>query len=260
MSDGFLGRWSRRKLEQEKAPDVNDKAYGEADAAAKTTTDASAPAKPVVGRTTAEAGKPPKVIPAAGPSANPEPSVDLAAEPAPPPTLEDAQKLSSASDFQPFMARGVTPDVRNAAMKKLFADPRYNVMDGLDTYIDDYSKPDPLPAAMLRQMVSARYLGLVQDEPESTADGQTGAARVPAGEDTDSTTAPGVAESASGEQPPSSSGSATPSDSETAALPDQPTDPLTTDATAAPTEHAHTDLRLQPDHAARRESVGQGDS
>ena len=37
-------------------------------------------------------------------------------------------------------------------------------------------------------------------------------------------------------------------------------DPCNTDATAAPTEHAHTDLRLQPDHAARRESVGQGDS
>ena len=30
-------------------------------------------------------------------------------------------------------------------MKKLFADPHYNVMDGLDVYIDDYSKPDPIP-------------------------------------------------------------------------------------------------------------------
>ena len=30
-------------------------------------------------------------------------------------------------------------------MKKLFSDPHFNVMDGLDTYIDDYGKPDPLP-------------------------------------------------------------------------------------------------------------------
>ena len=48
------------------------------------------------------------------------------------------------------MARDVAPEVRNAAMKKLFADPQFNVMDRLDTYIDDYSLPDPLPASMLR--------------------------------------------------------------------------------------------------------------
>jgi hypothetical protein len=39
----------------------------------------------------------------------------------------------------------VAPEVKNAAFKKLFADPHFNVMDGLDIYIDDYSKPDPLP-------------------------------------------------------------------------------------------------------------------
>jgi hypothetical protein len=33
--------------------------------------------------------------------------------------------------------------VRNAALKKLFTDPHFNVMDGLDVYIDDYGKPDP---------------------------------------------------------------------------------------------------------------------
>jgi hypothetical protein len=31
--------------------------------------------------------------------------------------------------------------VKNAAMKKLFADPHFNVMDRLDIYIDDYSSP-----------------------------------------------------------------------------------------------------------------------
>ena len=58
------------------------------------------------------------------------------------------------------------PQVKNAAMKKLFADPHFNVMDGLDTYIDDYGRADPIPKAMLRQMVQARVLGLLDDELE----------------------------------------------------------------------------------------------
>jgi len=33
-------------------------------------------------------------------------------------------------------------------------------MDGLDIYIDDYSKPDPLPAALARQLVSAQFMKL----------------------------------------------------------------------------------------------------
>ena len=40
-------------------------------------------------------------------------------------------------------------------MKKLFSDPHFNVMDGLDTYIDDYGKPDPIPLSMLRRMNQA---------------------------------------------------------------------------------------------------------
>ncbi len=49
------------------------------------------------------------------------------------------------SDFKPFVAKNVAPEVKNAAFKKLFADPHFNVMDGLDTYIDDYSKSDADP-------------------------------------------------------------------------------------------------------------------
>jgi hypothetical protein len=37
-------------------------------------------------------------------------------------------------------------------MKKLFSDPHFNVMDGLDSYIADYGKPDPIPLSMLRLM------------------------------------------------------------------------------------------------------------
>jgi hypothetical protein len=74
------------------------------------------------------------------------------------PTMEDLAPLDHSADLKPFVARGVDEGVRRAAMKKLFADPHFNVMDGLDTYIDDYGKPDPMPAAMLAALNHAKDL------------------------------------------------------------------------------------------------------
>ena len=76
----------------------------------------------------------------------------------PPPTLEDVALLTPDSDFTPFVARGVDEQIRRSAMKKLFADPRFNVMDGLDVYIEDYNKYTPIPAAMLAALNHARSL------------------------------------------------------------------------------------------------------
>ena len=59
-------------------------------------------------------------------------------------------------------------------MKKLFSDPHFNIMDGLDTYIEDYNTPDPLPASWLRQMAQSKALGLFADEealPQASPDG-----------------------------------------------------------------------------------------
>lgn len=86
------------------------------------------------------------------------------------PTLADVAALSAQSDYTRFVARGVTPEVKNAALKKLFADPHFNLMDGLDTYIDDYGKPDPLPAGMLRQMVQSHLLRLFDDDKEDDSE------------------------------------------------------------------------------------------
>jgi hypothetical protein len=86
----------------------------------------------------------------------------------PVPTLDDVQALTPDADFRAFVRHEVPADIKNAAMKKLFADPHFNVMDGLDVYIDDYSQPDPLAPATLRQMVSAKFLNLVE-EPEEQA-------------------------------------------------------------------------------------------
>jgi len=73
-------------------------------------------------------------------------------------TLEQVAQLTPDSDFSPFMARGVDEGVRRAAMKKLFADPRFNVMDGLDTYIDDYNKFVPLTPLMVAALNHAKSL------------------------------------------------------------------------------------------------------
>lgn len=58
--------------------------------------------------------------------------------------------------------------LRQTALKALFSEPQFNVMDGLDTYIDDYSKPDPIPEAMLRRLNQAKDLFLFDDEKQST--------------------------------------------------------------------------------------------
>lgn len=141
-SAGFLSRWSQRKTDARQG--------------AATAEEAAAPAGPSQQRTLHIGAAP-------APADAAETAVG-AAPPPPPPSLADVRSLTGESDFSPFMARGVAPDVRNAAMKKLFfSDPHFNVMDGLDIYIDDYTKPAPLTTAMLERMVSARFLGLFDD-------------------------------------------------------------------------------------------------
>lgn len=89
----------------------------------------------------------------------PAPEAALPVQPeAEAPTLARVADLPKDGDFRPFVARGVDEGVRRAAMKKLFTDPHFNLMDGLDIYIDDYSKSDPIPAAMLLAMNHAKDL------------------------------------------------------------------------------------------------------
>lgn len=140
--EGLLSRWSRRKAQ------VRSGVAPTAD-----------PPLPVAEPAAAAA----PTAPAAATTAPAAPAV--AAPPALPlPTLEDVAALGPDADYARFVMPGVDEGVKRAAMKKLFADPRFNVMDGLDTYIDDYGKPDPIPASMLRRMVQSHALGLFDDE------------------------------------------------------------------------------------------------
>src|SRR4030095_5024141 len=102
-----LSRWSRRKLEAARAetaaPDV-------------------APlAKPVPTSAPPSSGTP-AVASAA-------PSVEAAVEGERP----QVDALTFESDFGAFLEPAVDQAAQRAALKKLFSDPRFNVMDGLDT-------------------------------------------------------------------------------------------------------------------------------
>jgi hypothetical protein len=216
MSDGFLGRWSRRKLEAREGRPLPEELP---DAAAARERVASV--LPVVAADSASDGVAAQPPALAAPV--PAPAAD---EAPPPPTLEDVQALTAQSDFSRFAARDVAADVKNAAMKKLFADPRYNVMDGMDVYIGDYSRPDPLPDSMLRQLASASFLRLF-DEP--TADAAAGAQPDQARDVADNHAARSVAQSTT-----------------------------VSDAAAAPPNDADPDLRLQQDDAPATGGPGQG--
>ena len=142
----FLARWSRRKV-QARTGDVLPEQVVES---------------------------PPPAAPTAI-TPTPAPAAELPAttEAPPPLTLADVAQLTRDSDYSAFVARGVTPEIKNAALKKLFTDPHFNIMDGLDTYIDDYGKPDPLPPGMLRQMVQSKMLGLFDDDDDEGEDPKT---------------------------------------------------------------------------------------
>ena len=118
--DNFLSRWSRKKLASKAGPD----------------------------RPTADA------IPVATGTQSPAPVEDNPPEP-----LQSIESLTPESDFTPFMKAEVDPETKRQALKALFQDPRFNVMDGLDVYIDDYSKPDPIPEGWLEKMYQVTRLG-----------------------------------------------------------------------------------------------------
>jgi hypothetical protein len=90
--------------------------------------------------------------------APPQPPAQEVDPKAPAPELPPIDKLTIDSDYRDFFHPKVGEDVRRAALKKLFSDPRFNVMDGLDVYIDDYSKNEPIPAAMLAGLKQAQNI------------------------------------------------------------------------------------------------------
>ncbi|MDB5886174.1 MAG: hypothetical protein JWR74_2345 [Polaromonas sp.] len=229
---GFLGRWARRKTDV-----LQGKPLDEPPATAKPAPAVAAAPLPV------NALK-------ADPAAAPPPDTGPAGQPRTLLSLDDVKLLTQESDFAPFMGRNVGPEVRNAAMKKLFADPHFNVMDGLDIYIGDYSVADPIPESMLRQMVGAKMLKIFNEDDENKdEDGNENPEAAAARSPVDSL----VPKDPNNPKPESVAQSANSPDA------GSPQTPISRHAGASQLdEHAHSHLRLQPDHAPSAPGAGHG--
>ena len=169
-STGFsLRRWSRRKLAAARSgdtPHADNTQAVDAPASVPAAPDRpAAPAAPAVESGHAAAR------PVAGATAPRADGQALAV------ALPPLESLTIDSDFSPFMQPGVDEELKRSALRKLLRHPRFNVMDGLDTYIDDYSIPSPLEPELVRTLNQARYLfnpprtrvteeGIVEDVPD----------------------------------------------------------------------------------------------
>ena len=239
MSEHFFSRWSQRKQAVAKGLPVAEPVV--------TPSPAELPGVPGSSKLQQRSKS---SSPALDPGQTEAKSNEMPAEPLP--SLNDAQALTPDSDFQPFMRPGVTADVRNVAMKKLFTDPHFNVMDGLDIYIGDYNTPDPLPTGMLQKMVGAQLLGLLDKPDEAAAKTATTAESVlPTG---GASTDPGGNPDQS---PVTQEGSTVVAQSPTS-LSDSTgsASPVLQPLVNAPPEHDHPDLQLQPNHAPASPSPG----
>ena len=176
--DRFLSRWSRRKALAREGVALEEPAMPASEPAAKPPV--QPPVQPLV-QPPVQPLVQPLIQPLRAAPALPAQSVDApapagATPPPPPLTLDDVAQLTRESDFSRFVAPGVDGEVKNAALKKLFGDPHFNAMDGLDIYIDDYTKPDPLPLASIRKMAQAAFLGLIETTPPAAPEASPEAA------------------------------------------------------------------------------------
>jgi hypothetical protein len=169
--ESFLQRWARRKHAARRD------AAAACEAPAARETPMREQPLPAFGQSPARMQPP---APAAAPA---EPTTASNAAPGqPPPPLPPIESLTFDSDFSAFLAPHVPEELKRQALKKLLHDPRFNVMDGLDVYIDDYSTPSPLAPELVRGLAQARY---IFDPPPTRVNAEGHVEDIPAEERTD---------------------------------------------------------------------------
>jgi len=135
--EGFLSRWSRRKLESEET----------------------------------DVGDPAEVAPSDALAQSP-------GDQAPAPVLTDEdmpplEELGEESDYSGFLSPGVSEALRQAALRRLFSSPKFNVCDGLDDYAEDYTKFAPLGdviTADMRHHMERALKKMAEDKDAGDAD------------------------------------------------------------------------------------------
>ena len=142
--EGFLRRWARLKEASRQGVD--------AEAAA--------------GLVPEEKPAAPAPVEAAEP---PEPQAPLGDEDMPP-----LESLGEDSDYSAFMSPGVSPDLRQKALRQLFRSPKFNITDGLDDYCEDFTKWRPLGDIVTADMKYHMERKLREQLEKAARSGETG--------------------------------------------------------------------------------------
>jgi hypothetical protein len=87
-----------------------------------------------------------------------------------PPVLPPVDQLTPESDFAPFMHPKVTDALRRVALKKLFADPHFNVPDLNEAYSGDWTGGDPISEELLKTLNQARTVLFREEEEQKKKD------------------------------------------------------------------------------------------
>ncbi len=93
------------------------------------------------------------------------PVPEEAKEESPAPALPPMESVTPESDFAPFMHPKVADALRRVALKKLFADPHFNVPDVNEAYSGDWTGGDPISEELLKTLNQARTV-LYREEEE----------------------------------------------------------------------------------------------
>jgi len=145
--ESVLSRWSRRKLE---ARQVESSAVDPVEV---------------------EAGSDHQSTP------NDEPSTSVDEQPVlTDADMPDIESLSEESDFSPFMSPGVSDELRNLALRKLFRGPVFNLRDGLDEYDEDYTSFEKLGDIITADMKHQIEMQQQKLREKLAAEGETEAA------------------------------------------------------------------------------------
>ena len=125
-NDGFLGRWSRRKQRDQSDTNVPVEDQEPATQAKLTVGDANITMNEELDQSDAN-----EAVVSEEKLLTDEDMVPL-------------ESLNADSDYSPFFSEGVSKQLRNMALKKLFFSGKFAIRDGLDDYDDDFTKFEPL--------------------------------------------------------------------------------------------------------------------
>jgi hypothetical protein len=144
--DGFLRRWVKRKAEARGGdPDPVEPSAATDPAAAG---QAELPGSPQASEVQVPAEAPPRESPERS-------DADM-------PSLDS---LDQDSDYSPFLSRGVSPELRQTALRQLFRQPKFNVETCLDDFQDDFLNFQPLGDIVTSDM---RHMAEVEAQREAT--------------------------------------------------------------------------------------------